>query len=281
MIETRTDLDVDLIPDTLDPALVERYLDRLGLTSRPAPTLDGLTRVQEAHVLRVPFENLDYHTGADIHMDTEVVTKIVDGRRGGGCYELNPSRHYLLLSLGFSSRIMAARSYVRGVLGPPNMHLVLEVTIEGRPYLVDAGFRRNSRRPLLITEGGEQQDPHGSYRVTAEPRVLEVSLDRRPLYQVDRGPATIADFAPTLWWWRTCPDSPFLQSIFCSLPTEHGRVTLTGNRLVVKDETGVRAEQLDDQAALLQAYSTWFGIELPAVPQLSALAGRRPGINLE
>src|SRR5690606_25999798 len=91
---------------TIDDALVDRYLRRLGIDDRPEPTLDNLARLQESHVLTVPFENLDYHYGREIPMDERIVTKIVDEKRGGGCYELNPSFHHLLRALGYDSRIM-------------------------------------------------------------------------------------------------------------------------------------------------------------------------------
>ncbi|MGL5824953.1 MAG: arylamine N-acetyltransferase family protein [Nocardioides sp.] len=266
----------------LDDALIDGYLSKLGFGHRPEPTLENLAKLQQAQVLRIPFENLDYHFGNEIPMDPTVVRKIVEDNRGGGCYELNPAFHYLISSLGFDSRILPGRSYRDGVLGQPMMHLVLEVVVDGTAYLVDTGFRRNSQHPLDMTTAQEQVDPAGVYALSAASSdQVDVHLNGEPLYQFDRRGATIEDFAPTLWWWRTCPESPFLQSIFCSKPTETGRVTITGRRLTVNVGAERTSQELGSDDQVLAAYREHFDMDLPSVPALSEHGGARPGIRLE
>ncbi len=266
----------------LDADLVRRYLERLGFDEPPAPTLAGLRELQSAHVLEVPFENLDYHDRREILLDPRVVSKIVDERRGGGCYELNPGFHYLLLELGFDSRILPGRSYVDGVLGEPYMHLVLEVVVDGAPYLVDTGFRRNPRGPLAVLEEGVQPDPHGEFRLEAVgDGQVDVLVDGALLYRFDRRGATIEDFAPTLWWWRTSPTSPFLQSIFCSRPTLDGRVSLVGDVLSVTTREGRTKQTLRTDAERLAAYRDHFGIVLDHVPSLHEQSGGGRTIRFE
>ena len=41
---------------------IDAYLRRIGLTERPAPTLDGLSGLGLAHLCSVPFENLGFNT---------------------------------------------------------------------------------------------------------------------------------------------------------------------------------------------------------------------------
>jgi N-hydroxyarylamine O-acetyltransferase len=261
----------------LDDTTVNAYLDRIG-ASRPAgPDLAGLRHLQERQVLTVPFENLDYHLGEQIRMGPEVLDKIVRRGRGGGCYETNPAFGYLLGALGYDYDILPGRVYRPDGLGPPYCHLVLRVRLGGEPWLVDTGFGRNSRHPLRFVTDADQDDPHGTYRLSGVDDGYDVALDGKPLYRVSDRPARIADFAPTLWWWRTCPDSPFLNDLFCALATEDGRVTLKGSTLSVLAGGERTVTELPDDAAVLDAYKEHFGFTLDRLPDPP---GRGAGIQV-
>ena len=68
----------------------DAYLDRIGLTRPITVNIEGLCQLQYAHLMRVPFENLDIHLGRPIRLDlASFFEKIVIRRRGGFCYELN------------------------------------------------------------------------------------------------------------------------------------------------------------------------------------------------
>ncbi|MFY1675615.1 arylamine N-acetyltransferase family protein [Streptomyces sp. WMMC905] len=260
--------------------LVEEYLRRIG-AERPADTdLAGLRYLMERHVLTVPFENLDYHLDREIFMDERVLEKIVRGRRGGGCYELNPAFSYLLTALGYRVEILPGRVHRPDGLGPFLGHLALRVWVDAEPWLVDVGFGRNSRHPLSLASRAPQEDPHGVYRFgDAADGTVDLHLNGKPLYQVDERRVRVADFAPTLWWYRTSPESSFLQGLFCSVRTPDGLVTLKGNTqmsLVAGEERSKRT--LADDAESLAAYEEHFGIRLdrlPRDPGLGVTAGVR------
>jgi N-hydroxyarylamine O-acetyltransferase len=253
--------------ESVDDSLVNDYLARIGATRPARPDLAALRHLQERQVMTVPFENLDYHLGVPIHMDERVLDKIVHQRRGGGCYETNPALSYLLTALGFDVEILPGQVF-RDRLGAPLCHLALRVTVAGERWLVDTGFGRNARLPLRFDSRDPQSDPHGEYQISdVNGGGIEVALNGRPLYRLDDRPCRIDDFKPTLWWWRTCPDSPFLQDLFCSLPTVDGRVTLKGDQLTVVTGTERVVENLADDAAILSAYKTHFGFGLDTVPR--------------
>ncbi|MFE5602425.1 arylamine N-acetyltransferase [Streptomyces coelicoflavus] len=263
----------------LNDARIDAYLARIGAARPRKADLEGLRLLQERHCLTVPFENLDYHLDVPIHMDVRALDKVVDGRRGGGCYEVNPSFALLLRSLGYQVDILPGQVYRPDGPGPYLGHLALRVQLD-EPWLVDVGFGRNSRAPLRFSDPEPQQDAHGSYRVVPVEGEhawgYDVLLNGKPLYRIDDRTKEVADFAPTLWWWRTAPESPFLQDLFCSLPTEDGRVTLKGNRLTrITGDERVTEELADDQETLA-AYRKYFGIDLPHVPRApgSGDAGR-------
>ena len=250
----------------VDDTLVNEYLTRIGATRPAKPDIAGLRHLQERQVMTVPFENLDYHLGEPIHMDEQVLEKIVHRRRGGGCYETNPALQYLLTALGYDAVILPGQVF-RERLGAPMCHLALRVDVDGERWLVDTGFGRNSRLPLRFDDRAPQQDPHGEYQIFDVPGGIELRLNGRPLYRVDDRPCRVEDFRPTLWWWRTCPDSPFMQDLFCSLPTVDGRVTLKGNHLTVIAGGERTEEELKDDAAVLAAYKKYFGFGLDVVPR--------------
>ncbi|MEU9775647.1 MULTISPECIES: arylamine N-acetyltransferase [unclassified Streptomyces] len=264
----------------LNDAQIDAYLARIGAARPQRADLESLRLLQERHCLTVPFENLDYHLDVPIHMDLKALEKVVDQRRGGGCYEVNPSFAQLLRALGYRVDVLPGQVYRPDGPGPYLGHLALRVHLD-EPWLVDVGFGRNSRAPLRFSAPGPQADAHGSYQVVrAEGEGAwghDVLLNGKPLYRVDERPMEIADFAPTLWWWRTSPDSPFLQDLFCSLPTEDGRVTLKGDRLTVVSGEERTTEELAGDEEVLAAYRKYFGIELDRVPRRPETG--RPGIQ--
>ena len=65
--------------------------------------------LHEAHLLAVPFENLDIHLGREIVLDVASLwTKIIEQNRGGFCYELNGLFALLLRALGFQVDMLSA-----------------------------------------------------------------------------------------------------------------------------------------------------------------------------
>lgn len=83
---------------------------RLGPSSPGA--LKAVTRLQQCHLAKVPFENLDMHysTFGYMQLDSEVVfDRIVGRNRGGLCFEAHPLLARLLMSLGFSLYLTGGR----------------------------------------------------------------------------------------------------------------------------------------------------------------------------
>lgn len=92
---------------TIDAAA---YLDRIGHLGSATPTDETLRRLDLAHLLTVPFENLDIHLGRPIVLDDQkLFDKFVRRRRGGFCYELNGLFAALLRELGFDVTMLAAQ----------------------------------------------------------------------------------------------------------------------------------------------------------------------------
>lgn len=253
----------------LDDATVAAYLDRIGAPRPERLDADALRTLHSRHSLTVPFETIDYHLGKEIYMDERVVDKVVHQHRGGGCGEINTSFHYLLEALGFDVTMHQGRVWLGREFTPPYNHSVSIVRTGDTRSLVDVGLGRSSRYPLLLDALEPQEDPHGTFsmkRVGAN--ATDVFRAEALQYRFYDEPVDPADGMQVLWWYRTSPDSPFLQNLSCTLPTENGRVILRENKLVVIDGDERRIERLTSDEEILAAYEKYFGIRLdkPPVP---------------
>src|SRR6266550_7107542 len=103
------------------------YLQRINYTGPLDPSAETLRGLQVAHLRTVPFENLSIHSGELIVLDDHALfEKIVDGRRGGFCYELNGLFSTLLRSLGFEVAMLSAQvANAAGIFGPDFDHMAL------------------------------------------------------------------------------------------------------------------------------------------------------------
>ena len=106
-----------------------------------------------------------------------------------------------------------------------------------------------------------------AYGASAEAQFrVENPLPPAEQYRVEPRPRSLGDFEPTCWWQQTSPRSHFTRSLVCSLLTEHGRVTLSDRTLI--RTTGDQREErtLTDDAEVLDAYRSHFGIVLDRLP---------------
>lgn len=255
----------------MDDATARAYLERIGAGRPAALTPAALATLMQAHLATVPFENLSIHLGEPVDLAEDALTeKIVARRRGGFCYELNGAFAALLRHLGFEVTLLAARVHTPDGLGPPFDHLTLRVDLD-EPWLVDVGFGRFVASPVPLQVGTSHSDPAGDVRFVEAPYGdLDVVLDDQPQFRMDTRPRELSEFVTTCWWHQTSPKSHFTRSLTCSLPTAHGRVTLS-DRLLITTTDGVRTEtRLGSDDEVLAAYRTHFGFELVRLPQLAA-----------
>jgi N-hydroxyarylamine O-acetyltransferase len=120
---------------------LDAYLERIRLPEPPAPDASGLARLQLAHRLAIPFENLDVRLGRGIRIDGDsVFAKLVTAKRGGYCFEQNQLFGDALAALGFHARPLLARVWLGASGVPPLTHALSLVTVAA-----DAARRRRDR----------------------------------------------------------------------------------------------------------------------------------------
>ncbi|MEL6924402.1 MAG: arylamine N-acetyltransferase, partial [Bacteroidota bacterium] len=147
---------------------IERYLNRINYQGAREPTLQVLQQLQLAHLMTVPFENLDIHYQRKIVLEPErLFTKVMHNNRGGFCYELNGLFSELLRAFGFEVTQISARVWSDSKKAwPPEFdHMALLVHIDGSIYMTDVGFGDSFFVPLRLTPDLIQRDRKGLYRI--------------------------------------------------------------------------------------------------------------------
>jgi len=199
---------------------VRAYLDRIAYQGSTAPTLDNLRAIHYAHLLAVPFENLDIARGRKIVLDEEaLIRKIVEHRRGGFCYELNGAFAALLRSLGFQVTLLSARvARDAGGEGPEFDHLCLRVDL-AEPWLADVGFGESFAKPLQLQTDVEQADSVGIFliaqlgdRLQLEKKATDGDWKRQ--YSFTLQSRRLDEFGSMCHYHQTSPESHFTQKKF-------------------------------------------------------------------
>src|SRR5215216_1890728 len=149
---------------------IERYLKRIHYSDVVKPDVQTLHGLQRAHLLTVPFENLDIGLRRPILLeDASLWNKIVVSGRGGFCYEVNGLFASLLKAVGFSVTYLNARDYnpENDTFGIDFDHLTLLVRVPNKStrWLVDVGWGDTFTRPLDMDNPDWQEQGLRAYRL--------------------------------------------------------------------------------------------------------------------
>jgi len=247
---------------------VDAYLNRINHRGSTKPTAETLGALHRAHLLTVPFENLDIHIKRRIVLnEAALYDKIVLKKRGGFCFELNGLFANLLREMGFRVTTFGAAVTTKdGERGQGIDHLTLLVELNER-WLVDVGFGDAFRLPLRLDDDGEQFGSlDHSYRITrADGRWILWSRAESGAWNEDYAfridALELRDFQEVCDYLQFSPESHFTQQRICSRATTEGKISLSDDRLIVT-RNGQREEfQLTGEAEFKQALREYFEIE--------------------
>ncbi|WP_210463274.1 arylamine N-acetyltransferase family protein [Rufibacter roseolus] len=221
---------------------IQLYLDRINFNRQVSVSKEVLFELQAAHLLSVPFENLDIHYNQKIKLDTDAIyKKIVLNRRGGFCYELNGLFYQLLKGIGFDARMVSGRVHIKDEnYGAEYDHMAIVVGVNGKEYLVDVGFGKFSYKPLEISLGVNLQDEFGLFKFDkAYDDYLRINLFKDgswvPQYLFDLKGREFQEFGEMCGFHQTSKESHFTQKKVISIITKNGRKTLSNNQLKITD----------------------------------------------
>ncbi|WP_350326161.1 arylamine N-acetyltransferase family protein [Streptomyces katrae] len=257
---------------------LDAYLERIGLgagTGRAVrelrPDLETLYEVHRAHTAAIPFESLDVLLGRPVELEVKALEdKLVRARRGGYCYEQNSLLAAALERIGFEVSGRGARNRTRGDSLLAVTHAVLVVTVDGEPWLCDAGFGyMGPREPVpLARPGTEVRQGPWTYAVHEEEEGVLVLRARRgegwwDLYAFSPQRYHPVDYVVLNHYSSTHPRSSFVGKTIVQLPGEAVRKTLVGSELTRLFPDGRTEREPVDPDRLPALLDREFGLRLP------------------
>ncbi|WP_327681855.1 arylamine N-acetyltransferase family protein [Kitasatospora sp. NBC_00458] len=263
---------------------LEKYFARIGWDGERAPTVATLRSLHHAHVLGIPFENIDVVVGTVPSLDlADLQAKLVEGSRGGYCFEHNTLFAAVLEQLGFGVTRLTGR--VRLGAGPgevrPRTHMVLEVRVPGESgrHLADVGFgsARSLLEPLpmipglvreglgrfnrLVVEEADGPAPVWVLQARTGPADAADAWEELVSFTLDRAPAV--DVGIANWHVATHPRSPF-RRLFVQRTLPTGHLSLDATTLTRTGPDGTTAvEEIDGTDGVRELLESEFGITPP------------------
>ena len=255
------------------------YLARVQLPARVTADAAGLHRLQRAHRLAIPFENLDVALGRPILIDSAgVFAKLVTAKRGGFCFEHHRLFADALAAFDFAARPLLARVWLGATEVPPLTHVLSLVTVDGQGWIADPGFGGSYAPVMPLVDGALADAPDGaSYRLSRDEAGGWMlwrdgpggSTDGRwtgagwqSQYSFTLDQAHDADLAMGSHWSATAPTSRFVRHSVVTLPLPHGFASLIDRqyrRRAAADET---TGEITDPRVYRMRLSLLFGIDL-------------------
>ncbi len=260
----------------------DAWLSRIGYSGQRAPTLQTLQAVVQHHAFTIAYESIDVLLGRPPKLDlASLQQKMVQGRRGGYCFEQNMLFRAGLRSLGFAVTSLQAR-VVRGLAvdAPrPALHMVLRVDLAEGQYLADVGFGNLAPTTALALRSGiEQSTPHEKMRLVpmGDELVLEAKLRDawHHIYRVVPHARLDAEYDIANWYTGTHPQSPYISNLIAAAPGPHRtRLTLFNDRLTIRDSDGsVERRILSSESDFQRVLIDHFGVHVSETDLRQALA---------
>ncbi|WP_275288005.1 arylamine N-acetyltransferase family protein [Halomonas elongata] len=274
LLEAPASLAVSRVISALDgeaPGAIDldTYCERVGYRGPREASFRTLAALQEHHPAAIAFENLDVLLGKAIDLAPERIdAKLIDGRRGGYCFEHNNLFKRALEAFGFRVDGLIARVLWQAPAGSaPGLptHMALRVWLGDTPWLVDVGFGGNMpTTPLDMTSSAPQPTSHGLYRILpfGDGWRLQVWIDDRwqSLYELAPTPQLDSDYALPNWYTATHPESHFRHHLTVALSTPEARYSLADRRLTVRTIDGQQTRTLLDADGLERTLREAFGL---------------------
>ncbi len=265
---------------------LDGYFDRIGFAQAHTASADTLRTLHWLHPQAIPFENLDPFLGRPVRLEPDAVRKkLVQGGRGGYCFEHNLLFMHALRALGFRVRGLAARVLWNEPEDAvtPRSHMLLCVEAEGSAYVADVGFGGlTPTAPLRFETGVAQETPHERFRMMEAGNGfrLEAEIEGtwRVLYRFDLSEQFDVDYVAANFFLSTHPTSHFVTELVAARALPDRRLMLSNNSLTTYHTGGaVEKATLHTVDAMADALHQSFGIDVPD-PALFAVAVQEKGI---
>ncbi|QEL24751.1 arylamine N-acetyltransferase [Bosea sp. F3-2] len=257
---------------TLTTGQLDAYLARIGIDRPVSLDLQSLSRLHYAHLMTFTWEALDAFMGWPSSITpASAFAKMVEGRRGGWCYEMNGLFGAALDALGFRVTRLCG-GVKREELGDVAIgnHLTLRVDLD-RPYLAEVGVADAIIEPVPLAVGPISQRgfdfsiapaEDGWLRFNNHPHGIAPSFDFRADHSDE------AAMAATHGWLMQDPGSPFTNALAVLRHTADGYVALQNDRLRSVTPGSVREQRITSADHLADTFETVFDLDVPQSTQV-------------
>lgn len=248
------------------------YLRRIGYHPTPAVDEQTLRGLAVAHVAALPFENLNPWLGMPVLLSVDALQrKLVQGGRGGYCFEQNGLFAAALRAIGFEVQTLIARVLWNRPEDAitAQTHMLLQITLDGESRLADVGFG------ALALAGALRLQPDIEQPTALEPfRLLQhgdewvmqgcVRGAWLPLYRFDLRPHPPIDYEVANHYVSTHPQSHFVNLLIVDRTASDRRLSLCDREFTVR-RLGAEPERrtLRSVAELRHVLESEFLLRLP------------------
>ena len=254
---------------------LDAYLERVGWSGDLRIDLETLARLLRAHMLHIPFENLDVLLGRPVRLDVDSLqAKFVRAHRGGYCFEHASLFAAVLETTGFEPVRHASRVILfQSKTDSPRGHMFLTVPLPEGTYLVDPGFGPfAARAPLLLSEDAHARTDHEAHWLVREGNhwILRAYMGDKPVdaWISTMEPENPIDFEVANHYMATHPDSPMRNLLIMCAIADDGRVTVMNRDLSVRRGDERETTPIADRTAFRRLLVDSFGFDLPEAEQL-------------
>lgn len=245
----------------------EAYLERLGLDSE-LHDLNFLKKIHKAHLLNIPFENLDIHYHKKIMLDIQrIFQKVIREKRGGFCYELNGLMYHLLSNLGYECCLLSAKVNGQDGWGQDFDHMIVLVELNNEKWLVDVGFGNLFVEPKKLILNVPQLDYNYYYKFETDPDenwILKKSRDNstyNTIYMFDLMPHALIEFLPMCNYHQESVKSMFTQNKLITQLFRNGRITLTDRKLKLELNGEIDEKPIMNEDEFISKLEQYFHID--------------------
>ena len=257
---------------SLNADQLEAYLARIGVARPDCLDIRSLSKLHRAHLMSFTWEALDAFMGwPSAIAPAAAFAKMVTGRRGGWCYEMNGLFGAALAALGFRVTRLCG-GVDREKLGDIAIgnHLTLRVDLD-RPYLAEVGVADAIVEPVPLAVGPvSQRGFHfsivpvdgGWLRFNNHVRGIARSFDFRPEHSDE------AAMAATHGWLMRDPASPITGALAVLRHTADGYVALQNDCLRHVTASSLREQRITSADHLADTFGTVFDLDIPRPEQV-------------
>lgn len=251
------------------------YFNRIQWMGEPRPDLNTLTGILGAHMMTIPFENLDVLLGRRIHLDLpRLQNKLVTSKRGGYCFEHATLLAAVLEKIGFqltrhTARVTVMEPYAQA----PRTHMFLAVTLSEGTFVVDPGFGGfGPRVPVPLRENSSVSVANEKHWMTREGRYWTLNFQNGETalkgWVTAMDDDNIIDFEVGNHFTSTHPDSFFRTLMMLAIRTPDGRVTALDRDATIRKSKYEQTLKLEDRKALRKFLLEHFKFDFPEAEQI-------------